>query len=902
MAMAVARTVRLLIVAALLQALSSGARADDFDTLRARFIENLTGGPELTVDPLIQAERAAIVQRAMDLLNPGNGGGLNDDGSFRGLRYDDPAAPSVRPRDLHSHFGRTLALARAYQVPGTALHHSAPLKAAIERAIRFGMGTHRYCGSAACVTGNWWEWRIGVPGNVTHLVLLMEGELPASLLDQLATHAEYHLRPVSVLDSPANTGQNLMWFSQIHLRMAVFRRDRSRADPIKAAVAKTCRIVREPQGDGIRPDRSFQQHHGVLYMAGYGALYAADIASYIRYTAGTSFALDAECVKSVVDFVLDGVAFSTHRGVFDPSVRGRDVNQKSPGRAPVDPFVQLATSAITRREELGATAKAMIAAGLTPSRMLAPAIRELDATMTRAAWPSGHRHYPDADFTVHRREDYYLSIKMFSTRTKSGEFANDAGRVNARQSDGRMVLMRSGKEWNGPANEGLWPAVDWTRMPGTTVEQTGRAASDEYGLSTEAFAGGTHDGQNGVSAMQLAAIDSTLRAKKSWFFLDDFVVFLSSDIASDSEFPVETVVTQWPLASAEVTVQTDDGRSLSLPTLERVQAARWFASEGLGYWFPEPTSVRVVLDARRGNWSALGLSSGDVSAPFLGLVLDHGSRVQGGSAAYAIALRGQDLSSWTASPPFAVVRNDASASAVDAVTAAGVVFWQPGSVSLFEGSTAVASDTPSVVWLGNDGPDLTVSIADPAQQEGTLTLSLEGSFLAAEALDPGVQVSLTESGAALRVERAGGLTHRVRLTRPAPEVLDAGGGDDETPAGDGDDADAGTDEGSARADAGAPVDTPDPGEPATGGSRVVGGCALHPAKAPLACGWLLVGLCALLPVRRGSFSPAKLPHSPRAAASASDRAGDTGWPRPCGRTRCARSRRGRRWCAPRAGT
>jgi chondroitin AC lyase len=815
----------------IVQSLSATARADDFATLRARFLENLTGGPSLNVDPLIQADREAIVKSAAGMLDPANAAGLNADGSFKGLRYDDASDANVRPKGLHSHFLRVLTLARAYQIPGLALYHSAELRDAIERAIRFGIASSRYCGDASCVKGNWWEWRIGVPGNASYTMLLMDGELPDTLLSQLADHVEYHLRPVSDLESPVVTGQNLMWLAQIQLRVAIFRRATDRAEPIKAGIAKTCVIVREPQGDGIRPDRSFQQHHGVLTIAGYGASYASDIANYNRYTAGTGFSLSEECVRNVVDYVLEGVAFTTFKGVFDPSVRGRDVNHKTPGLASADPFVQLAVASPYRKQELEAVAKAMMADGLIPSGALAAFTREVEASATDAAWPMGHRHFFDADLTVHRRDDYYLSIKMFSTRTLSGEFANGEGRINARQSDGRMVLVRNGKEFNGASGEGLWPAFDWTRMPGTTVEQTGHAASDKYGLSTEAFVGGTDDGQNGVSAMQLRALDSTLRAKKSWFFFDDFVVFLNSDITSDSDFPVETIVTEWPLASAMTTLQVDDGSILALPAAQKVEGARWFSSDGIGYYFPEPTDVRVELKTREGNWNTLGPNSGTVSAAFLSLVVEHGARVQGGTVDYAVALRGQDMSSWSQAAPFTILRNDAELASVDGPNGAGAVFWQPGAVALLDTGTLVASNTPAVVWLSKDGANLTVSVADPVQSEGVLTLTVAGTFLSAEALDPGVQVSVTPSGAVLTVERSGGLTHRARLTMPAEEPSDAGSGNADGP-------DAEDGDGMVEPDAGQRPDGPhqDGGVRAVNEAQPVGAgcsCSSHAAGRPL---------------------------------------------------------------------
>src|SRR5688500_6219580 len=136
---------------------------------------------------------------------------------------------------------------------------------------------------------------------------------------------------------------------------------------------------------------------------------------------------------------------------------------------------------------------------------------------------------------------------MFSARTRSGESTNGENIRGSRQSDGRMYLVLNGDEYFG---RDVWPALDWTRLPGTTVEQHATTADATYGFGMRSFVGGTGDGRNGVSAMDLEPVGSLLRAKKSWFFFDDSIVFLTNSITSPSGNRVETIVNQWPLMSS----------------------------------------------------------------------------------------------------------------------------------------------------------------------------------------------------------------------------------------------------------------------------------------------------------------------------------------------------------------
>jgi len=100
------------------------------------------------------------------------------------------------------------------------------------------------------------------------------------------------------------------------------------------------------------------------------------------------------------------------------------------------------------------------------------------------------------------------------------------------------------------------------------------------------------------------------------------------------------------------------------------------------------------------------------------------------------------------------------------------VFWTPGSVTL--NGTTIASDTPAVAWLTDDGATLTVNAADPAQGTGSITLTVSGNFKSGSGADPGVTVALTSTAATVSVGRAGGVTHTASLALSEPTAPDGG--------------------------------------------------------------------------------------------------------------------------------
>jgi len=234
----------------------------------------------------------------------------------------------------------------------------------------------------------------------------------------------------------------------------------------------------------------------------------------------------------------------------------------------------------TRQAEFQASAGQQLAAWRAAGKGLgfveAPLAARVQALGGAPAWPSGHRHYPDSDHTIHRRPGWYASVKMLSTRTRSGELVNGEDQLGSRQSDGRFHLFLTGQEL--PFDNSA-PALDWSRLPGITVQRRSSGAADAgYGLGKHAFVGGTGDGVNGVSAMDFEALPPAvapdapvLTAKKSWFFFDEGVVFLGADITCPADDPVETVVEQWVLSNAAAPL---DGSCTSCTTTSTFEFPR----------------------------------------------------------------------------------------------------------------------------------------------------------------------------------------------------------------------------------------------------------------------------------------------------------------------------------------
>jgi hypothetical protein len=717
----------------LVSLLAPRVHAAPIDDVRASFLAYTTAAGADRNVPRMREALSALESEARRVSAPGY---LLGDGSWNDINYSDTPAGDWSP---WNHVRRLAVMAKAYRTPGQALYNDPALRAAIESALGY---VPRFYGYWTIPTGNWWFWTIGIPLDLGPTLVLMRGDVSVAVYDDCvrAMAIKIGSSPASKgLVGPTPVGENLTWSCFTHLSLALLKDDAVMLAAVRDAMTTACTPT---DGDGIQADNSFHQHGAQLYNGGYGAAFASDVARYELLTRGTEFALPQAALATFAGYVADGIAWSMLGSQFDVSVVGRYVARPSTsGYDGLAALIQAAQFDSPRRGEIrAAAAKALqMWNGPLPPELAAQATAIEQANFA-AAWPSGHQHAFTSDYTLHRRAGWLASVKMFSSRTKSGERTNGENLLGSRQSDGRFHLVLDGDEYFG--NDDVFAALDWSRLPGITVEQSATAADDTYGFGTRAFAGGTGDSTRGVSAMDVAPLGSTLTAKKAWFFFDDAVMFLTNSITAPSANRVETIVEQWPLrdAGAYVTREGD-----------------WLACDNIGYWFPSGGALHADRLTRTGSWAALGASTDTTprTSTFLTLWLDHGVNPAAASAAYAIVPRvtPAGMRAWAGARPLSILANDARVSAVrdNRDNALGIVFWTAGA-----SVDGISSSLPAVVWITHSSTSLTLGASDPTNGSGTFTITLPGAWSGSGAVTNGVTTTLT-------IPRNGGRTSSVTL-------------------------------------------------------------------------------------------------------------------------------------------
>ncbi|MFS1301873.1 polysaccharide lyase 8 family protein [Streptosporangium longisporum] len=642
-------------------------------------------------------------------------------------RYRDtmaPAGASLWPGLAFPSFTATperlRTMARAYALPGTGLTGDAGLAAAVASGIDHYRS--RVYAAGAEATGNWWNWQIGVPRRLLDAAVLIGPHLTEREGGPLREAAE-HFVPACLLRDyeGTSTGANRVDLCVVTLLRALVGSDPGGVALAASALSPVFPYVEE--GDGFHRDGSFLQHTFVPYQGGYGAVLLSGLATLFAVLRGSPWEITDPRRQVVFDMVERSFAPFVHDGLCMDLVSGRGIGRRPYGDH--DRGRRIALSMLLLGESASAaerarwrstvkgwalreTCRPMLAAAgaedLGAHARLA-AVLEDDA-VPAAAEPAGHRLLARSARAVHRRPGWCAGLSMASDRI--GHYEHGNGENPRGWHTGSGMLHWWGRGHGDQYSDSFWATVDPYRLPGTTVstKRLADGAGPAWGDTCPPvrWVGGATDGVYAAVGQHLNGFESTMRAFKSWFFLDDAVVCLGAGITADDGVPVETVV--------------DNRRTGARLTVD--EAAGWAHLEGHGgYVLPCASGLRTLRERR----VAEGTRTGGPARDYTTLWFDHG--VDPVSAGYLyLLLPGASLAatrSRAADPGrVRVLDNTARRQGVrvPSLGLTAVVFWDAGTV----GGLAASAPCALLVRETGDGT-ATVTVSDPRRDLDTLTVT-----------------------------------------------------------------------------------------------------------------------------------------------------------------------------------
>lgn len=346
--------------------------------------------------------------------------------------------------------------------------------------------------------------------------------------------------------------------------------------------------------------------------------------------------------------------------------------------------------------------------------------------------PEGCRVYGYNASLSMRRDGWLLTAAGHSRYLWSAEIYQGCNLYGRYLTHGSLQLLGDGEPVSAFGSGFRQEGWDWCHIPGTTAVEIPMKSMEatvlnvdtysgyeEMLLSDETFCGGaSHCGRNGAFGMILHEHDKyngSLRARKSFFFFDNRVVALGSDIVNDAEGGVHTTLFQNALPSASAATCVNGAAVDAFPFRTTLDDGGVLRDRFGNAWFIPGGRVCVTREHRHSLHEERATpTEGDFELAWI----DHGqNRVRDGRYEYLMLVHPTDtqVADCTAGLPYTVCACDRTLHAVrDLATGiyAAVAFEAAGTLPGSEEIAAVSR--PCILLASRDGDGvLTLSVADP---------------------------------------------------------------------------------------------------------------------------------------------------------------------------------------------
>ncbi|BCJ38637.1 lyase [Actinocatenispora thailandica] len=734
------------------------------DALRQRWFDQLTGGTDLDpTDPDIAVAVRRIERAATSALS------TLDTSADRTALWADLASPTAS-HDVTANFSRIAQIANSWATVGTAHHADQTVADAILGALDW-MSDNRYSPALARYDNDW-DWEIGAPTQLNNTMVLLYDVLGTERLARLTGAVDFYTPDPNLwrVDRQIATGANRVWIATVVAIRAVLDGDtdallrvRDALSDVEGGGANSIFAYADGgngTGEGFYADGSYLQHWKHPYNGGYGKELLNTLSKLLHLIGNSDWQVtdpDAGNVYAWVDNAFDPLLI---RGDVVQSVCGREIARPSkqghvPAQTVIEATLRLAPAApADTATHLTALAKRWITEDtyrdfltVTDISSLVAARSVLASAVTADPRPVRHKQYPQMDKAVHRRPTFSYSVSAYSSRIYDYESIQRENLHGWHLSDGMVLLYTDDL---GHYSGDYWPTVDPYRLAGITVDSTRLADSAEQRtVSAADWVGGAVVPRHTLAGygMDLRGVGSTLRAYKSWFFVDDAIVCVGSGITGGAA-TVETIVENRKLTDPAVQFTVDGAAHGGTGTLARVS---WCHLAGTGgYVFPDRPTLHALREQRTHTWREINLKYGTdtpVTRTYQTLWQDHGVAPTAGCYRYVQLPMASAATTarWASTPPVEVT---ASTDTVHAVRGPGLLaanFFAAGRTGL------LTADGACSAVLVRRGSGSTLAVADPTQLRGTVTVELDGARRLVSAAD-GVQVTARPGGVRVVVD------------------------------------------------------------------------------------------------------------------------------------------------------
>lgn len=483
---------------------------------------------------------------------------------------------------------------------------------------------------------NWWDYEIGTPKSLTNTLILLNGDISSDEKKKytapIKTFAPKSDEILSSVGQPEQAkGGNLVDIAKVKLLESIIEKDKDMTKNSIDAFNKVFTYVQSnatgKERNGFYKDGSYIDHQDVPYTGAYGVVLLEGISQMMPMIKETPFNDSNQNDTTLKSWIDDGFMPLIYKSEMMDLSRGRAIsreNEKS-HTASATVMKSLLRLSDAMDESTKAKYKKIVKTSVKSDSSYGQndtlssysdisKMKSLmeDSTISTNGLTQQLKIYNDMDrVTYHNKDlDFAFGLSMTSKNVARYESINGENLKGWHTGAGMSYLYNSDVKHY---RDNFWATADMKRLAGTTTLENEEPKGTDVKKSSKTFVGGTKfDDQHASIGMDFENQDKTLTAKKSYFILNDKIVFLGTGIKStdSSKNPVTTIENR---KSNGYTLYTDDKQTTASNINDQETNSVFLEStnstqNNIGYHFLNKSKITVKKESHTGKWSDINKS------------------------------------------------------------------------------------------------------------------------------------------------------------------------------------------------------------------------------------------------------------------------------------------------------
>ncbi|HHA9930574.1 TPA: polysaccharide lyase 8 family protein [Staphylococcus aureus] len=480
---------------------------------------------------------------------------------------------------------------------------------------------------------NWWDYEIGTPRALTNTLILLNGDISSDEKKKytapIKTFAPDSDKILSSVGKPEQAkGGNLVDIAKVKLLESIIEEDKDMTKESIDAFNKVFTYVQSnatgKERNGFYKDGSYIDHQDVPYTGAYGVVLLEGISQMMPMIKETPFKDSNQNDTTLKSWIDEGFMPLIYKGEMMDLSRGRAISRENETSHSASATVM--KSLLRLSDAMDDSTKAKYKKIVKSSVESDSSYKQNDylnsysdidkmksliedSTISTNGLTQQLKIYNDMDrVTYHNKGlDFAFGLSMTSKNVARYESINNENLKGWHTGAGMSYLYNSDVKHY---RDNFWATADMKHLAGTTTLENEILKETDDKKSSKTFVGGTKfDDQHASIGMDFENQDKTLTAKKSYFILNDKIVFLGTGIKStdSSKNPVTTIENR---KANRYTLYTDDKQTTNSDNQETnsVFLESTDTKKNIGYHFLNKSKITVKKESHTGKWSEINKS------------------------------------------------------------------------------------------------------------------------------------------------------------------------------------------------------------------------------------------------------------------------------------------------------